>query len=70
MIGQIVKKILSTLKNEKRNNGFKTLVVSEKIEINEFGEKEIFRIFLWLKFATSLLALIKACMQKLGFLKH
>ena len=37
-------------KNQK-DIGFIALVVSENIEVNEFGEKIYFQKFLWLKFA-------------------
>ena len=41
MIGQIVKKNIKHLKNQKRD-GFKALGVSEIMEINDLGEKNIF----------------------------
>ena len=43
-------KNIKHLKNQK-DIGFIALVVSENIEINEFGEKMYFELFLWLKFA-------------------
>ena len=43
-------KNIKNLKNQK-HDGFKALMVSENIEINELGGENLFRIILWLKFA-------------------